>query len=454
MKGAWRTLASAMECDGRTASSRERRIVSGSSGPRAASETQRVLKRISVRDVKLGMYVHAIEGPWLAHNYWRWHFLLTSAEQVATLRHSGVPGVVIDLGRSITLAARKRPPGTSRKDTDRNRNEQQAKDMRAAKRVTDDARRFMKKVFDDLGAGETTALGELEAVVQSIEAALVHNRSTLLSVMRLKTRDTYTYFHSVAVGTLMINFARELGLPEDQVRLMGLGGLIHDIGKTQIAKAILEKPGKLTDAEFDEVRQHPARGHAMLIGGDVASVALDVCLHHHEKVDGSGYPFGLAGDDISLAARMGAICDIYDALTSDRPYKDAWSPVAAVAAMVSWQGHLDQKLMFVFMKSIGVFPAGMLIQLRTGHLAIVRDNGRNTGRARLAIFYDTENQRFLSPYELYLSDINPSELMAEAPDPAALGLGNWPELKQQLLAGVDPTVGTVAQARDASNCGA
>ncbi|CAN5667065.1 cyclic di-GMP phosphodiesterase [soil metagenome] len=409
-----------------------------------------MLKRISVREVRLGMYVHAIEGPWLAHNYWRQHFLLTSLEQVATLRHSGVPGVTIDLSRSITLAVRKRP-GTSRKDAGRDRTEREVDDMRAARRVTDDARRFMKKVFDDVSVGETTALGELEAVVQSIEAALVHNRSMLLSVMRLKTRDTYTYFHSVAVGTLMINFARELGLPEEQVRLMGLGGLLHDIGKTQVAKAILEKPGKLTSAEFDEIRQHPSRGHAMLVGGDVASVALDVCLHHHEKVDGSGYPFGLAGDDISLAARMGAICDIYDALTSDRPYKDAWSPVAAIAAMLSWQGHLDQQLLFVFMKSIGVFPAGLLIQLRTGHLAIMRDNGRNTGRARLAIFYDTEKQRLLPPYELYLSDINASELMVESPDPMAAGLNNWDELKQRLLAGVDPTVGATAQVRHPSD---
>ncbi|MEG3147102.1 DUF3391 domain-containing protein [Sphingomonas sp. RT2P30] len=419
----------------------------GSGGPRPASESPRVLKRIPAQDVTLGMYVHALDGPWLAHNYWRWHFLLTSPEQVATLRHSGVPSVVIDLGRSIT--ARKRSPGNPR-DSERNRNERRAEDLHAARLVTDDARRFMKKVFDDLSEGETTALGELEAVVESIEAALVHNRSMLLSVMRLKTRDTYTYFHSVAVGTLMINFARELGLPEDQVRLIGLGGLLHDIGKTQIAKEILEKPGKLTSAEFDEVRQHPARGHEMLVGGDVASVALDVCLHHHEKIDGTGYPFGLAGDDISLAARMGAICDIYDALTSDRPYKNAWSPVAAIVAMASWQGHLDQQLLFVFMKSIGVFAPGMLIQLRSGHLAIIRDNGRNTGRARLAIFYDTENRRLLSPYELYLADINSSELMTDAADPAAFGLGDWAELKELLLAGGDPTAHATEPAAGAS----
>lgn len=409
----------------------------GSGEPRATPESHRLLKRISAKEVKLGMYVHALDGPWLAHNYWRWHFLLTTPEQVATLRHSGVPSVVIDLGRSIT--ARQRSPGTHRNDSERDRNARRAEDLHAARLVTDDARRFMKKVFEDLGEGEATALGELEAVAASIEAALVHNRSMLLSVMRMKTRDTYTYFHSVAVGTLMINFARELGLPEDQVRVIGLGGLLHDVGKMQIAREILEKPGKLTSEEFDEVRQHPARGHEMLVGTDVASVALDVCLHHHEKIDGTGYPFGLAGDEISLPARMGAICDIYDALTSDRPYKNAWSPVAAIVAMASWQGHLDQQLLFVFMKSIGVFPPGMLIRLRSGHLAIVRDNGRNVGRARLAIFYDTENRRLLSPYELYLADINSSELMTDTPDPAAFGLDDWPALKELLLAGGDPT---------------
>ena len=193
------------------------------------------------------------------------------------------------------------------------------------------------------------------------------------------------------------------------------------------------------------MRRHPEIGHALLQAGDVPSTALDVCLHHHEKVDGSGYPFGLVGDDISLAARMGAICDVYDALTSERAYKDASSPVAAVAAMASWSGHFDPALLFVFMKSICVFPVGMLIRLRSGHLAMMRDNGRRTSRARLTVFYDIADQRLLPPYEVYLSDIDTSATILDVPDPLHYGLANWAEVKEQLLEGHDPSIGSGAR---------
>ncbi|BCA59111.1 hypothetical protein HMP06_1880 [Sphingomonas sp. HMP6] len=397
----------------------------------------RVLKRIPVHDVTLGMYVHAIDGPWLKQPFWRSRFLLTRADQLAELRDSNVAAVVIDLNRCVTLG-RPDTAGRSRRALVRQAAERRAADFKAAKHVTDDARTFMKTVFDGAHRGTGIQSDDLDAVVESITAALERNRTMLLGMMRLKTRDSYTYFHSVAVGTLMINFARELGLPEDEVRLMGLGGLFHDIGKIRISKGVLNKPGQLTAAEWDEMRGHPAIGHALLSAGDVPPTALDVCLHHHEKVDGSGYPFGLAGDDISLAARMGAICDVYDALTSERPYKAPSSPIAAVAAMASWAGHFDPDLLFTFMKSICVFPVGMLVRLRSGHLAMIRDNGRCAGRARLEVFYDIAEELFLKPSELFLSEIDTSREILETPDPCDYGMANWPEIKERLLTGLNP----------------
>ena len=397
-----------------------------------------MLKRIPVTDVALGMYIHAIEGPWLAQPFWRPRFRLTSLDQLAELRRSQVKAVVIDLSRSNTVSKNTDSATRARRAQTRAAIERRAADFRAARRLTDDARTVMRGVFDAANRGEIPNGGELDAVIRSITVALDRNRSMLLGMMRLKTRDSYTYFHSVAVGTLMINLARELKLPEEEVRQMALGGLFHDIGKIRIAKAVLNKPGRLSVAEWDEMRRHPAMGHALLLEADVPETALDVCLHHHEKVDGSGYPFGMVGDQISLAARMGAICDVYDALTSDRPYKEAHSPVAAVAAMVSWHGHFDPDLLFAFMKSICVFPIGMLIRLRSGQLAMIRDNGRQTNRARLSVFYEVEQRRMVPPFELFPSDIDTSEAMVESPDPLAYGLTNWPAIKEALLEGVDP----------------
>lgn len=416
---------------------REAFLWGGFDRPPAPAERRRVLKRIPVRDVTLGMYVHAIDGPWLKQPFWRSRFLLTRAEQLAELQDSNVAAVVIDLDRCVT-PGQTDTAGRNRRALARQTAERRAADFKVARHVTDDARRFMKTIFDGAHRGESVQSGQLDAVVHSITQALERNRTMLIGMMRLKTRDSYTYFHSVAVGTLMINFARELGLPEDEVRMMGLGGLFHDIGKIRIAKSVLNKPDRLTPAEWDEMRGHPAIGHALLAAGDVPPTALDVCLHHHEKIDGSGYPFGLTGDTISLAARMGAICDVYDALTSERPYKAASSPIAAVAAMASWAGHFDPALLFTFMKSVCVFPVGMLVRLRSGHLAMIRDNGRCAGRARLEVFYDIAEQLFLKPSELFLSEIDTSREILETPDPRDYGLTNWPEIKERLLSGLDP----------------
>jgi HD-GYP domain len=141
----------------------------------------------------------------------------------------------------------------------------------------------------------------------------------------------------------MIALAKQLKLKEDQQRLAGLAGLMHDLGKAAIPLKVLNKPGKLTDQEFTVVRSHPVEGfHMLKEGGNIPEAVLDACLHHHEKVDGSGYPDKLKGDGISVIARMTAICDVYDAITSDRPYKRGWDPAESLRRMADWTNdHFD-----------------------------------------------------------------------------------------------------------------
>jgi HD-GYP domain-containing protein (c-di-GMP phosphodiesterase class II) len=170
----------------------------------------------------------------------------------------------------------------------------------------------------------------------------------------------------------MVALARTLELDDESCRQAGLAGLVHDMGKAVMPVAILDKPGRLTDDEFAVMRTHPERGHEILLEGRGAdAVALDVCLHHHEKVDGSGYPHGLAGDTITPYARMGAICDVYDAITSNRPYKAGWDPAESVSRMARWNGHFDSTLFFAFVKSLGIYPTGSLVRLASGRLAVV-----------------------------------------------------------------------------------
>ena len=197
--------------------------------------------------------------------------------------------------------------------------------QRAAKLIKR-SKKAVTELFQEARLGNAINIEGCMPLVTDISESLARNSSALLGLARLKHKDEYTYMHSVAVCALMLSLARQLGLDEERAREAGLAGLLHDVGKMAMPLEVLNKPGSLTDAEFAIMRSHPERGHAMLLAaGSLPESALDVCLHHHEKYDGSGYPGHLAGEDISLLARMGAVCDVYDAITSNRPYKQAWN---------------------------------------------------------------------------------------------------------------------------------
>lgn len=179
----------------------------------------------------------------------------------------------------------------------------------------------MVDMFADARLGKAVDPQATVPLVRDIADSVLRQPAALISVARLKTHDDYTYLHSVAVCALMLSLAHQLGLDEEQAMLAGMAGLMHDLGKAAIPLEVLNKPGKLSDAEFTLMKQHPEAGARLLRLGGAAPQVHDVALLHHEKVDGSGYPQGLVGENIPLLARMGAICDVYDAVTSERPIR-------------------------------------------------------------------------------------------------------------------------------------
>nr|WP_257215146.1 HD-GYP domain-containing protein [Sphingomonas sp. R-74633] len=396
-----------------------------------------MLQRIAPSQVKLGMFIHGFEGSWMTHPFWRSRFLLERAVDLEQLRASEVAVVVIDLARGIGPdGAAPVPPPAEPYDPAwiQDRSPEVVKIERdQARRAIAHARDVTQEIYENAGRGLPIDARLAAPVVAEITDCVARNPAMFLDMTRLKSKDEYTYLHSVSVCGLMVNLSREIGLEDGQVRAMGLAGLLHDVGKMAVPAEVLNKPGQLNDYEFEVIKQHPENGHVMLYGGNgVNQEALDVALMHHEKMDGSGYPFGLQGEAISLAARMGAICDVYDALTSDRVYKDRWTPVKSVTKMRSWTGHFDPKLLFAFFRSIGVAPTGSLLRLASGRLGVVLPEGTQGARSKIRAFYSTETRRPV-PLEDIFRGLSDRALGEE--DPADWGFTNWEATVRTLMEG-------------------
>lgn len=370
------------------------------------------------------MFIHGFEGSWLKHPFWRSRFLLERPADLALLRTCEVTAVLIDLSRGIgpDLPVVPPPPPAPMFLSEPSPEAARA-DREHARRTITRAHGVARGIYDNAGKGLPIDTREAAAVVVEIADCVARNPGMFIDMARLKSKDEYTYLHSVSVCGLMVNLARQLGLDDKTVRAMGLAGLLHDVGKTSIPAAVLNKPGRLDDAEFALIRQHPEAGHAMLRGAEeINQEALDVCLMHHEKMDGSGYPFGLKGAEISLAARMGAICDVFDALTSDRSYKDRWTPLHAVTEMFGWAGHFDPELMFEFCRSIGVAPSGLLVRMRSGRLGVVLPDGGQGLRSKIRLFYSADHRRAI-PLEDVFRGMGEVVIGLEAP--ADWGFSDW-----------------------------
>ena len=358
-----------------------------------------MIKQITVDELRPGMFIHKLEVWWIKDKRIRNQMLVTDPRQIAMLRNEGIQRLWIDLNRSVQAPA---APSAAKKPVPRTPFFQE---LDQAQQIFQQGKPQVVAMFNEVRLGHRLNLAGMLELVDEIAGSIRRAPTALLSVARLKNHDDYTYLHSMAVCGLMITLAQQLGLDDRQVRRVGMGGLLHDVGKAAVPLEILNKPGKLSDEEFEVMRQHPVIGAQMLMEADADDDLLDIALHHHEKYDGSGYPHRLKEEEISLYSRMAAVCDVYDALTSTRPYRKGWTPADAMHSMLNWRGHFDQQILHVFVRAIGIYPVGSLVRLASGRVALVVKAGeRSLLKPVVHAFWSLHAQREVRPERVDLGD--------------------------------------------------
>lgn len=277
----------------------------------------------------------------------------------------------------------------------------------SAKKTFDEAKQIQAKILKDIKNGQTIDTTPIAAITSESIDIIFENPDALACVINIRTKDQYLLEHSVSVSILMSVFAKFLEFNKTLTQQLAIGAFLHDVGKILVPEEILNKPAKLTEAEFEIIKTHVV--HSKKIVSDVkdlTEISRSIVANHHEKLDGQGYPLGIKGEQLSQYDKMISICDIFDALSADRVYKQGMAQIRAFAILRSMatSGHLDISLVDQFIKCIGVYPVGSLVKLSSNRLAIVDSrNPDNPTKPKVKAFYSLQQNVFTAAKEIDLS---------------------------------------------------
>lgn len=268
---------------------------------------------------------------------------------------------------------------------------------------------LVKNSFVSLEINQRINVRAVRKIVDSIIDELLASREVLYHLTDIRSYDDYTFYHCVNVCILALMTAITVGYDQLKLKELGIGALLHDIGKIRISKEILTKPGELNSEEYGLIRQHPEFGYEILrTYDDVPLLSAHVCLQHHERWDGKGYPRGLSGEQIHEHARIVAVADVYEALLADRPYRPAYSVNQAVTIVSRMTNtYFQPRTVAALISNIAVFPIGSVVMLSSGQVGIVVDvNSNAPTRPIVKVIFDQYSNQILKPHEIDLTRLH------------------------------------------------
>lgn len=395
--------------------------------------------KVPVSELEIGMQVVRLDRPWLETSFLLQGFVIRSAEEIQALQaqceYVFVDGLA-DAAASDRSAPSASAPGKPKPNLDRGkptrtksptslkpksppvnriRYEKQCSveaELPAAIEAYEQARELAHHLMDDLRVGGMLDMNQVRQVVSQCVDSVLRNQDALLWLTQIKQKDAYTAEHCMNVAILTAAFAKHLGLPESEIEAVALAGLLHDVGKAKVPLEILNKPGPLTPEEFQEVKLHPVYGRELLLEtGRWMPTVLESAYFHHERPSGGGYPEGLSQQDIPYSARIVAITDAYDAMTSNRCYASGRSSREALDIIYKGRGtQFDEELAQEFIQCIGIYPPGAIVELSSGEVGIVMGSSDQSKlRPRILLLRDDAKQpRPERVVDLMHLDLDPS----------------------------------------------
>jgi len=390
-----------------------------------------MIKRIPISSLKVGMYVSDLNSDWIPHSNLNKRGKIKQDLVIEKIKELGIQEIYID-----TLQGDDLKDASSAADIDQINETKLAEtgsqsslnkpsislteEIDVAQKIHHEAIELMDEILTGAKLGKSIHLDAVEEISDNMLDSLFRNHNALACLGCIREKDSYLMEHSVNLSVLMSIFGKSMSLDRQTLQHIITGALLHDIGKVMIPDEILHKPGKLTSNEFTTMKDHVSLGQSHLekVPG-ISPLTVRIAGEHHERMDGTGYPLGLKGFDISPHGRMAAVVDVYDAITSDRCYHDAMTPTQAIKKLLEWSDHhFDRSMVDHFIRCIGIYPIGSLVLLESGRLgAVVEVNEFDQRLPVVRVMYHTKFNCFIKTELIDLSKPSVQDEIIKSVDP-------------------------------------